>query len=316
MTHPFRFGVQVSQLPKDGWQERVQRLEALGYSTLFVPDHFGVQWDPTTALAAAAAVTTRLRVGALVYDVDYRHPVIHAKASATLHLLSDGRHEFGLGAGWMKTDYDEAGMPYDRPGVRIERLAEALEIIRSMWTQERTSFTGKHYHVTNMAQAAPLTGGARPAILVGGGGKRVLSLAGRLADIVGINPSLPEGRVTPESARDLSAERVREKVSWVREAAAKAGRDPEKIELNSLVFVVAIADDTRGLREAIGRNTGMTAEQVSASPLYLIGSPSEIRERIEQRREETGISYYVIQGGRHETVEEFAEKIVGPMAGK
>jgi probable F420-dependent oxidoreductase len=316
MAHRFRFGVQLAQLPKDGWQERVRSLESLGYSTLFVPDHFGSQWDPTTTLAAAAAVTTRLRVGSLVYDVDYRHPVVHAKASATLHLLSDGRHEFGLGAGWMRTDYDEAGIPYDRPGLRIERLAEALEIIRGMWTQERTSFAGKHYRVTNVAQAAPLPGGERPRILVGGGGRRVLALAGRLADIVGINPSLPEGRVTPESARDLGPERVREKVGWVREAAARAGRDPDGIELSALVFVVAITPDAHRLREAIGRNTGMTADDVAASMLYLVGSADEICERMERRREEAGISYYVIQGGRHELVEQFAEEIVSKLAGR
>lgn len=316
MTHPFRFGVQVSQLPAEGWEERVRRIESLGYSTLFVPDHFGPQWDPTTALAAAAAVTTRLCVGSLVYDVDYRHPVIHAKASATLQLLSRGRHEFGIGAGWMQTDYEEAGMPYDRPGVRIERLAEAVEIVRSMWTQERTSFAGRHYRITNIAQAAPLPPGSRPKILIGGGGPRVLSLAGRLADIVGINPSLPEGKVTADSARDLAPERLREKVRWVREAAAKAGRDPGQIELNSLVFVVAIAEDVRGLREALAKNTGMTPEDVAASPLYLTGSPAEIRERIERRREDAGISYYVIQGARHEAVEQFAEEIVKPLAGR
>jgi len=316
VSHPFRFGVQIHSLPPGAWEERARRIEQLGYSTLFVPDHFGPQWDPTTTLAAVAAVTTRLRVGSLVYDVDYRHPVIHAKASATLQLLSRGRHEFGIGAGWMQTDYDEAGMTYDRPGVRIERLAEAVEIIRAMWTRERTSFAGKHYRVTNVAQAAPLPPGAAPKVLIGGGGPRVLRLAGRLADIVGINPSLPEGRITPDAARDLAPERLREKVRWVREGAEKAGRDPAAIELNSLVFVVAIADDVRGLREAVAKNTGMTPEEVAASPLYLTGSPGEIRERIERRREEAGISYYVIQGARHETVEQFAEEVVKPLAGR
>ena len=116
MPKPFRFAVQISTLPADGWIERVRAYERLGYSTVFCPDHFGPQWDPTALLAAAAAVTTRLRVGSLVYDVDYRHPVIHAKGAATIQLLSGGRHEFGIGAGWMQTDYDEAGMTYDSPG--------------------------------------------------------------------------------------------------------------------------------------------------------------------------------------------------------
>ncbi|MGH2898319.1 MAG: LLM class flavin-dependent oxidoreductase, partial [Solirubrobacteraceae bacterium] len=219
MPKPFRFAVQISALPADGWIERVRSYERLGYSTVFCPDHFGPQWDPTALLAAAAAVTTRLNVGSLVYDVDYRHPVIHAKAGATIQLLSGGRHEFGIGAGWMRTDYDEAGMAYDRPGVRIERLEEALQIIRSMWENERTSFEGKHYKITNIAKAAELPTGSRPKILIGGGGPRVLRLAGRHADIVGINPSLPEGKITPNSAADLAPERLDEKLAAVRAGA-------------------------------------------------------------------------------------------------
>ena len=121
MANPFRFGVQVGSLPSD-WLARVRRIEALGYATLFVPDHFGTQWEPVATLAAAAAVTERLRVGSLVYDVDYRHPVVLAKAAATTQLLSNGRHEFGIGAGWMQSDYEEAGLPYDKASVRIARL--------------------------------------------------------------------------------------------------------------------------------------------------------------------------------------------------
>lgn len=313
MTRPFRFGVQLSRLPADGWVEQIRRIEALGYSTVFCPDHFGNQLDPTAALAMAAAVTERLHVGSLVYDVDYRHPVVYAKAAATIHLLSGGRHEFGLGAGWMETDYVEAGIPYDRPGVRIERLDEALEIVKRMWTQERTSFEGRHYRIREIAQAAELPEGERPRILVGGGGRRVLSLAGRHADIVGINPSLPEGKVVATTAADCAPGRVREKTSWVHEAAERAGRDPGEIELNALVFVVAITDDPKGLRQALAGQSGMSVEEVADCPLFLTGSASEICERLEKRREETGISYIVIQGGRQDVVEAFAEQVMAPL---
>jgi len=316
MTRPFRFGVQLQHLPADGWADAVRRIEAWGYSTVFFPDHFGTQWEPTAALAAVAAATQRLHVGTLVYDVDYRHPVVLAKAAATIHLLSGGRHEFGIGAGWMETDYREAGMPYDRPGVRIQRLGEALEIIRSMWTQERTSFSGKHYQITNIAQAALLPAGESPRILIGGGGPRLLALAGRYADIVGINPTLVEGRVTPETPADLAPERVREKTGWVREAAAKAGRDPDALEFNSLSFVLAVSDDPKPLREALARNTGMSVEQIADCPLFLTGSAAELRERLERRREQTGISYIVVQGGKPEALESFAQSVVAPLAGK
>jgi probable F420-dependent oxidoreductase len=316
MPHPFRFGVQLSALPADSWAARLQRIEALGYSSVFWPDHFSPQWEPVAALAAAAAVTRSLRIGSLVYGVDYRHPVVMAKAAATIHLLSGGRHEFGLGAGWMETDYREAGMPYDRAGVRIERLDEALQVIRSMWENERTTFDGKHYQLRGMARAAELPPGARPRILIGGGGRKVLSLAGRHADIVGINPTIVAGRVLPETPADLAPERVREKVGWVREAAQAAGRDPDEIEFNALVFVVAITDDPKPLREALARGSGMTVEQVADAPLFITGSAAEVRDRLEARREQTGISYTVIQGRDEALLERFAEAVVAPLAGR
>lgn len=315
MTRPFRFGVQFSTLPPGGWAERVQRVEALGYASVFWPDHFGSQWEPTTALAAVAAVTADLRIGSLVYDVDYRHPVVLAKAAATLQLLSGGRHEFGIGAGWMQSDYDEAGIAYDPARTRIERLEEALQVIRSMWSEEHTSFEGQHFHVREIARAVDLGDTPPPAILIGGGGPKVLAVAGRHADIVGINPKVHEGRVTPTTAADCSPDRVRQKVGWVREAAEAAGRDPASIELNALVFVVAITDDPKPLREALAKGSGMSTEEIADCPLFLTGSTSEIRERLERRREEAGISYIVIQGGDSERIEQFAEDIVAPLAG-
>jgi len=313
MPHPFRFGVQLHELPTSSWKDDVRHVESLGYDSIFLPDHFGSQWDPTTALAGIATATERLNVGALVYDVDYRHPVVYAKAAATLQVMSGGRHIFGIGAGWMETDYVEAGMSYDRPGVRISRLEEALQIIESMWKNERTTFEGEHYSTKEIAQAANLQGHAPPKILIGGGGPRLLALAGRHADIVGINPKLVEGRVTAETPADSSPERIREKIGWVRESAEKAGRNPEEIEFNSLSFVTAIKDDVAGLRAALAGSSGMTSEQVADCPLFLTGSAQEIRERLEKRREETGINFVVIQGDDVAVLETFAKEIVGPL---
>jgi len=316
MSHPFRFGVQLSSLPADTWRERIVEIESLGFSSVFWPDHFGLQWEPVAALAAAAAATTRLRVGSLVFDVDYRHPVVLAKAAATLHLLSGGRFEFGIGAGWMETDYREAGMTYDRPGVRIARLEEALQVIRAMWTQESTSFEGEHYRIRQIAKAAELPEGEHPPILIGGGGPRVLALAGRHADIVGINPQIPAGKVLPDTPADLAPERVREKVGWVREAAEAAGRDPEAIELTTLTFVIAVTDDPKPLREALARQSGMSVDEVSDCPLFLTGPASEIRDVLEQRREATGISYVVVQGRDREALATFAAEVAAPLAGR
>ena len=316
MTRPFRFGVQLGTLPASHWIDSVRHIESLGFSSVFLPDHFSDQWDPTATLAAIAAVTERLRVGALVYDVDYRHPVVFAKQAATIHLLSGGRHEFGLGAGWMQSDYVAAGIPYDSPGTRIERLDEALQIIRAMWRDERTSFEGKHYRIQDIPQAAPLSGGERPQILIGGGGRRLLGVAGRHADIVGINPTMHEGKITTAAAADLAPERLQQKVDWVRAGAESVGRSMDEIELNSLTFVVAIGDDVSQLRSALASRSGMTEEQIAACPLFLTGSAQEIRERLEQRREQLGVSYIVIQGKDVELMERFARDIVEPLAGK
>jgi len=317
MTHPFRFGVQLSALAPATWREDVRRIESQGYSTLFFPDHFGDQWDPTAVLAAVGAATERLRVGSLVYDVDYRHPVVYAKQAATTQLLTGGRFEFGFGAGWMETDYVEAGIAYDRPGLRIERMDEALQIIRSMWREEKTSFEGRHYRVREVASAARgQDPQAPPKVLIGGGGRRVLSIAGRHADIVGINPKMVEGKILPATPADLAPERVREKVSWVREAAEKAGRDPGQIELNTLAFVVAVTDEPKGVRAALASASGMSEDEVADCPIFLTGSASEIRERLEKRREQTGISYVVISARAPEAVEAFAEAVVEPLSGK
>jgi probable F420-dependent oxidoreductase len=313
---PFRFGVQLASLPGDDFAERLRRIEALGYSSVFWPDHFGTQWEPVAALAAAAAVTTRLRVGSLVYGVDYRHPVVLAKAAATIQLLSGGRHELGLGAGWMQSDYDQAGMRYDKPSLRIERLEEALTILRSMWTRPRTSFAGRHYQVKDVPQAVEPAPAAPPVVLVGGGGRKVLGVAGRHADIVGINPAIPEGRVLPTTIHDLAPARVREKIEWVREAAEAAGRDFEALELQSLIFVTAVTDDPRPVREAVAKQTGMSVEDVAACAGFLTGSAAEVRDRLAKRREETGLSYVVIQGNDLPSLERFAEGVVAPLAGR
>lgn len=314
-VRPFRFGVQLSSLPVGEWAESARRIEALGYSSLLVPDHFSAtQWDPTTMLGGVAAVTTTLRVGALVYGIDYRHPVIYARQAATLQAMSGGRHEFGIGAGWMIDDYNWAGMQYDKPSVRIERLEEALTIIRSMWSNKRTSLEGKHYRV----KEAPMKIEMRtpPQVLIGGGGEKLLAVAGRHADIVGINPKIPEGRITAATALDITPESIRQKIGWVRAAAEASGRDPNEIELNALVFMTTITDDPKPVREMVGASTGMTAAQVAACPLFLIGSATEIRDALQRRRDDTGISYVVIQGQDRAQVERFAEEIVAPLAGK
>ncbi len=316
-AHPFRFGVQLSNLPAANWREQVRAIESLGYATLFVPDHFSPSlWDPTTMLGGVAAVTETLKVGTLVYGIDYRHPVIYARQAATLQLMSNGRHEFGLGAGWMVEDYEWAGLEYERPSVRIKRLDEALTIIRSMWSNETTTFSGEHYRVTDVPLNLEVDSAAPPQILIGGGGRKLLTVAGKHADIVGINPMLPEGRITPEAALDLAPERMVEKIGWLRAAAEDAGRDFNDIELNGLVFMAAVTDDPKPAYEMVAGNFGLSLEQIVDSPLLLVGSPAELVDKLEQRREQTGVSYLVIQGDDMAQLELFAEHVVAPLTGR
>ena len=218
----FRFGVQLSG-PADakGWVEQARRIEDLGYSTATMPDHFTDQLAPMPALAAAAAATTTLRVGALVFDNDYKHPVVLAKELATMDVLSDGRVEIGIGAGWMESDYRAAGMPYDRPGVRIDRFAEAIAVIKGSMADGACSFDGTHYTITDYDGLPKPVQRPHPPILIGGGGRRVLSIAAREADIVGINGNLASGVIGPEAVATMTREAVVERVGMVRDAAGE-----------------------------------------------------------------------------------------------
>ncbi|HEU4431519.1 MAG TPA: TIGR03621 family F420-dependent LLM class oxidoreductase, partial [Myxococcota bacterium] len=273
---------------------------------------FFPEWDPVVALSAVAAVTTRIKTGTLVYGVDYRHPVVLARAAATAHALSGGRVEFGIGAGWTEADYVEAGLRYDPAGARVERLEEALHVIKGIWTNERTTFSGQSYQVKGAQRAVDLP--SLPRILIGGGGKKVLGVAGRHADIVGINPKVAEGKITANAARDGMLERTREKIRWVEEAATAAGRDFDALELNALVFGTVITDDPKPTREFLGKQAGMSPDDVAASPLYLVGSAREIQDTLQRRREELGFNYVVIQGRDFALLEKFAAEVVTPLA--
>ncbi|MFZ4519877.1 MAG: TIGR03621 family F420-dependent LLM class oxidoreductase [Microthrixaceae bacterium] len=311
MAHPrrFRFGIQLSQ-PFAGttWQETARRVEELGYSTLFVPDHFGDQLAPITALAVAAEATTTLRVGALVFDNDYRHPVVLATETATLDVLSAGRVELGLGAGWMATDYEQSGMPYDRAGVRVDRFAEGLAVIKGLWGDEPVTFAGEHYTITGLdGRPKPHTPGG-PPVLVGGGGRRVLSIAARSADIVGVNPNLKAGEIGPDAIADAMAGPTDEKVAWVREAAGERFDD---LELNVLSFVSSITDDPATLLDGMAAMFGVGSEEITSAPTVVVGTRSGAAELLEARRERWGFSYYVFQGDSAEVMAPLVADLTG-----
>ncbi len=310
MVKPFRFGVQCGgDHDRAGWQQLTRKIEVLGYETMYVPDHFiDTQMAPIVAMAVAAEATTTLRVGALVFDNDYKHPAILAKEIATLDRLSDGRVELGIGAGWLKTDYDALGLPYDRPGVRVDRLEEALAVIKGTWTGEPFSFAGTHYTITDYTASPTPTQQPRPPILVGGGGPRVLRLAGREADIVGINPNLRAGALSGEQAADSVAEMIDEKVGWIREGA---GARFDEIELQIRYFFAAITDDRRGLAEAVAPGFGLEPDAVLDAGLTCVGNVDEICDQLVARRERWGVSSVVFGDDNFEAFAPVVERLAG-----
>ncbi len=287
--HQFRFGVQVTGPPRDTpWTAFARHLEALGYATMTMPDHFDKQLAPLPALAVAAAATERLRVGALVWANDYKHPLVMAKELATMDALSGGRLEIGLGAGWMVTDYEAAGVSYERPGTRIERLVEAVAVMKGLFADEPLSFAGRHYQVTHDGWPKPVQR-PHPPFLLGGGGQRMLTVAAQHADIVGINPTLTNGVIDADALATMSAAAVDEKVGWVR--AAAGARD---VELNVRTFLVEITDDRAGAAQRMAELIGFTADEVLESPFALIGNPRQLADDLRARRERWGFSYVIV----------------------
>ncbi len=284
--------MQVSDAPTAlAWRESARHIEALGYSTLFMPDHFiDTRLAPMVALAIAAEATTTLRVGALVFDNDYKHPAILAKEMATIDLLSEGRAELGIGAGWMKVDYDALGLVYDSPGVRIARLEEALAVIKGCWADGPFSFSGTHYTITDYDSIPKPLQQPLP-ILIGGGGRKVLTLAGREGDIIGINPNLRAGELSSDQAADTVAEQTERKIGWIKEGAGDRFDD---IELQIRYFFAAVTDDRRALAEAAAPAFGITADEALGSGVALLGTIDEICDTLVERRERWGVSYIVI----------------------
>lgn len=305
----FRFGVQLASAPDARtWRDRARAVEDLGYASLWMPDHFEDQWGPIVGLTAAAAATTSIRLGALVFDNDYRHPAVLAKEMATLDLVSEGRLELGMGAGWLRSDYDRHGLAFDQPATRVERLEEAVQVVKSLWSEGPTTFSGRHYRL----DAAP--GWPRPhqrphpPVMVAGGGRRVLGVAARQADIVGFNMNLAAGSVGPEAARSSLAGRFEQRVAWVREAA---GERFDQLELHCNTAFCLVGVDRHATAAAVAPGFGITPEEALDVPVALVGSVDEICETLERRREQYGFSYWAVPGDAFEAFAPVVARLAG-----
>lgn len=293
---PFRFGLMGNHsmaMPASGrkWEDYCRSTEDLGYSSLLLSDHFWPQLAPTPAIMAAAAATSTLRVGALMYCNDYRHPVVLAKEAATLDLLSDGRLEMGLGAGWKDSDYEQSGITKDRAGTRVDRLQEAITVLKGLWSEGALSFDGAHYRISDLdAQPKPRQQ-PHPPLILGGGSKRVLSMAGREADIISVNRALQAGAVGTKARNNSSAAATDEKFQWVREAAGERFDD---LELNMVVPDIVLTDHRRAEAEHLVDRYQLDPDEVLQVPHLWVGTVDQICEDLQARRERWGVSYVVV----------------------
>ena len=246
MPHPFRFSAAMPPLTQSvsAWRAELRRIEDLGYSAVAISDHFTKGWvmEPVVAMTAAAEATRNLRLLSLVLSNDYRHPALLQKALATLDVLSGGRVEIGLGAGWLESEYAAANIPFDPPGVRVDRLAESVDVIKGLFGPEPFNFVGKHYQIRDLDGLPKPVQAPHPPLLIGGGGRRMLELAGTVADIVGLNTTWRRGAPTGSALLDLTGDRVAAKVAIARAAARAAGRDPESLRFQTAILSLNLTD--------------------------------------------------------------------------
>ena len=313
MAVAFRFGLHFWQLPLGDWRARVRRYEALGFSSVTFTDHVVVpQWEPLTALAAVAGVTERIHVGTLVLDNGLRTPVLTAKAAATIDRLSGGRLELGLGAGYVAANFAAAGVPFARASERLAQLEESIALMRRLWRDEKTTFAGRYYQVTDSPRVAPEP--VSPTLLVGGGGRRAMRLAGRVADIASMIPRQDTGEWSVRaSLADSTLDRMAEKPAWVREGAAAAGRDPAAIELNTMVFGLAVGADAAARWDGLARDNGVAVSDLRDSTLFLTGTGPEVRDRLLEYRDRIGLTYFSLFDPGDDQVEYLAEHVVDPL---
>ena len=316
-THTFRFGVICERMQSaEEWITKARFAESTGYSTFLIRDHFirepfGDQFAPLVALMAAADATRILRVGNLVLDNDYRHPVVLAKEAATLDLLSGGRLELGIGAGWLKAEYEQAGMSFDAPGVRVSRLREALHVLKGLFADQPLTFSGSHYTISQLDSFPKPLQRPHPPMLIGAGSRRMLELAAQEANIVGILPrALPDGTISEEVTERLPAT-MQQKIAWVRQAA---GERVSELELNMVIAPVFTGRREHSLEQLIRERgwSGVTVEQALEMPSIFVGSADQMAEAMWRRRELYGFSYYVVSDIQ---MEAFAP-VVSLLAGK
>ncbi len=333
-TRPFRFGVQAYSADSGAeWTELARAAEGNGYSCLSVADHYFGPGKALTearhpvqnlaaipAMAAAAAVTDTILIGSRVMCVDYHQPVVLAKSLATIDVLSGGRLEAGLGAGWITSEYEAMGVPMDRAGIRIDRMIEYVELARSFFAGDDLDQQGEHVTVSNMAAVPAAVQEGGPRIMIGGGSPRVLRTAGRLADIVSINFDNSAGKIGAHGIGSGTPSGTADKIAWIHQGAAErtergsadgGGVEPPELEIGAYFTTVTTDGAGAAAREKMGAAFGMSGDDLAAYPHALVGSIDEICETLHQRRNDYGISYITVGAATMADFAPVVERLAG-----
>jgi probable F420-dependent oxidoreductase len=318
-VRPFRFLADPGDVT-DGasLRDAARRAESLGYAVLVYADHVVIPFGFVPLLATIAATTDRIRVMPFVVNNDLRHPALVAQDLATIDVLSDGRVEVAIGAGWNRPEYDALGIPFDPVGVRVSRLAEAVRVLKGCFGDGPFSMTGEHYTITGHDGLPKPVQRPHPPLMIGGGGRRILTLAGREADIVGLAPrTLPMpagGPVVRSDPRSITIAATEEKLAWVREAAGDRYADLE-VNVYPTGTPPIVTDHPRKVAadvlDGIRSRTGIevSVDELLESPHVFIGSVDGLAAKLVELRERLGISSFML--GDVDTLAPVVERLAG-----
>lgn len=321
-THPLRFGIQ-SFAPESAqeWRDQAKAAEDLGFSSFHLADHVigpGPKLEATRhpvqtvaaipAMAVAAEATSTIAVGCRVLCVDYRQPVMLAKELATLDFFSNGRLEMGLGAGWLANEYEAMGIPFDRPGVRIDRLEETIELLKACFADGSVEIDGQHVHASGFEAVPKPIQRPRPPLMIGGGSRRILTIAGREADIVSLNFNNSSGVIGPAGVGSSTAEATMEKIGWIKQGA---GDRFEDLEIEIAAYFTVVTEDEDATLGMMAPMFGLTPQELADHPNALIGPIGVLIERIQERRERYGINYVTFGASVMRDVAPIVEALAG-----
>jgi len=321
MTRPFRFGLQsYTASSAQNWRDQARHAEASGFSTFSVADHVigagsalaagnhAVQnVAAIPAMAVAMEATSTINIGSRVFCVDYRQPVVFAKELATLDFFSEGRLELGLGAGWLQSEYEAMGVQWDRPGVRLDRFEETLTLIRAHFGEGEVDVHGEYVNARGF-EGVPKPVNGTPPIMIGGGAKRVLGIAGREADIVSINFNNSSGKLGADGVGSSTAEATAQKIQWIRDGA---GERFDEIELELAAYFTVVTDQRDATLDALSSRFELTPEQLTQHPHALVGSVDSICEQLIERRDTYGISYITFNARVVDSVVPIVQRLAG-----